>query len=312
MLDDTLASVLRYRPDNCQVILVHDGTYEDPYGLEGEIEMVTTPGRGQLIRLFNCGLSKATGEFIALIRPGIELDESWEQSVESAFENPAVGSVSPIIASPATPQTMVAAGITAGFGFRRKLVGNRKRINARSLRRIKPLGPTSWAAFYRRSALDLLGAVDEQLDSHYLDVEIALGLSSLGFENRRCDSCIANIDQSELMLRESVLPHGKSAQRAIRRHATTQGQGSFVLTLGAVARELVAAPVHPANCLHAIQRLGALTAAKVDRQFAERIALAAKRNHQAEGLGIRIHQHDAHAGKLSPQEFTTLRDRNAA
>jgi hypothetical protein len=36
--EDTLASLLRTRPAGADVIVVHDGTYQDQYGLAGEVE----------------------------------------------------------------------------------------------------------------------------------------------------------------------------------------------------------------------------------------------------------------------------------
>ena len=42
--DDTLASALRYRPAESEVIIVHDGSYEDQYGLGDEIQQVTVQG----------------------------------------------------------------------------------------------------------------------------------------------------------------------------------------------------------------------------------------------------------------------------
>lgn len=313
LLDDTLASVLRYRPPTCQIVVVHDGTYDDPYGLEGEIDLVSTSQRSELIRLFNCGLDQANGDLVALIRPGIELDESWNHPVEAAFENPRVGSVTPIMVTPAQPTMLVSAGVTKGFGFRRQIVGSQKRLAPRTLRRMTPLGPTSWAAFYRRSALDQLGAVDDQLDSHYLDLELALGLASLGYQNALCDDCIVNVERAMLIIRESELPHGKSAQRAYRRHVAGTGPLSMIAhALSAFAQEIITSPLQPSKFSHAFQRLGAWRAASVDRQFADRISLAAQENRQLELSGLRLRDQDLKTSKIEPGVVRKGRDRNAA
>ena len=38
--EDTLASVLRSRPRESQIIVVHNGRYEDPHGLGSEVDWI--------------------------------------------------------------------------------------------------------------------------------------------------------------------------------------------------------------------------------------------------------------------------------
>lgn len=288
-LDDTLASVLRYRPENSQILVVHDGTYDDPYGLDGEVELVTTSRQSQLIRLFNCGLGKATGELIALVRPGVQLDEHWNQDAETVFENPKVGCASPLLVKSNAPNTLVSAGVTNGFGFQRKLVGNQKQMSSRNLRKLKAKGPTSHAGFYRRSALDQLGAVDEQLDASYLDLELALGLASLGYQNAVCGHCTVTIEDNALN-HEAIQPHGKSAQRALRRHAGHDGFGLLIRSTIFAMGELLKAPIQPNRAWHVIQRLSALGTAKSDRQFNDRISNSTR---HPEAAVLRFQDHES-------------------
>jgi hypothetical protein len=263
--------------------------------------------------LFNCGLGQATGELIALIRPGIELDENWNLSVETAFENPQVGSVTPIMVTPSQPTTIVAAGVSKGFGFCRKLTGKQKRRTKRSLRRIRSLGPTSWAAFYRRSALDQLGSVDERIDPQYLDLELALGLTSLGYQNTLCDDCLVDVERAMLVTRESELPHGTSAQRAIRRYLGNQGALALVAqSVGAFAWEVVTSPLQPARLAHAFGRLGAWNAAGDDRHFSERIAMIADENRRPESTVLRLRDHVRNSAAIDSDNSGSRRDRHAA
>ena len=122
----TLASILRYRPESCQVIVAHDGSYDDPHGLSEEIELVATNQDRHLVRLFNCGLQVAKGELIGLIRPGIELGEGWEESVADAFEDDKVGSVTPGIVSREQSARLVCAGVATSFKHSRQLTGTGK------------------------------------------------------------------------------------------------------------------------------------------------------------------------------------------
>ena len=44
LLEETLVSVLQNRPDNSEVLVMHDGTYEDPYDLVDEVRFIEASG----------------------------------------------------------------------------------------------------------------------------------------------------------------------------------------------------------------------------------------------------------------------------
>ncbi len=272
LFDDTLASVLRYRPSSSQVIVAHDGTYDDPYSLGTEVDFVSTSSRANLVHLFNCALRESTGDYIALIRPGVELTNGWEVPVQMRFEDANVASVAPIVVSPAQPQTIIAAGVVPGFGFRRRIEGSGSKIAPRTIRRLAPLGPTSWAAFYRRSVLEQIGVCADQLDPLYLDADIALSLKTIGYECDFCPECIVQVERRILVERELDMPYGKSAQRAYRRHSAQSGSGSSLFRSGcAFAQDILLAPFQPWRLRHAIGRLGAWTKAGIDREYADHL-----------------------------------------
>ena len=287
LFDDTLASVLRYRSQSCEVIVVHDGTYEDPYGLDGEVKFISNQRRANLIRFFNFGIDQSSGELIALIRPGIELDEGWHSEIEESFEDQNIGSVAPIIVTTSEPDTIVAAGVTKRFGFNRDVEGASQKIARRTLDRIAPLGPTSWAAFYRRSALEMIETIGEELDACYLDLDLALSLKTLGFETRVCDHCVVSIERPKLIEKELASPHGQSAQRAYTRHEAQTGTTSSIFQSAcAFAKEVVTSPFRPVLFQHAILRLGALGKINTDQHFAQQLALEAKLKRHKETLGV--------------------------
>jgi len=302
LFDDTLASALRYRADNSQILVVHDGSHEDTYGLEGEVDFVSpdstsAKSSSKLIRLFNCGLEHATGELIALIRPGVELDENWESPVVDCFENDQVGCVTPLLVTPDNPNTIVACGVKKGIGFRRKIAGGNAKIAPRTLSRIRSMGPTSWAGFYRASALKQIGVCDEQLDSHYLDLDLALSLNTLGFQNQVASECVVLIERSTLVESELTLAHGKSAQRANNRHDLHAGTSSPIVgTVGTVIAEMASAPFQPWQFKHAVQRIGARRFANRDHEFADHLDAQAEKIRQQPETDINVFQ--ANSGRV--------------
>lgn len=283
-LDDTLASVLRYRPDSSQIIVVHDGTYEDPYNLQDEIQFVSAYGRCDLPGLLQAALREVSGELTAVIRPGMELNQDWNVAVEACFDDPRIGSVSPIIVTPQRPGRIVSAGVKTGSGSRRIHLGTGKKIGSRTLQKLDPCGPTSWAAFYRQSALDQIGEFAEhQLDAIFVDLDLALSLETLGFQHVVCSECIVTVDRPTLITGESTQPHGRSAQRAMRRHAVEPT--SFSQTMRVFFAELLTTPFRPWIFRHAMQRLGAWQYRKQDRDFARQLATCSEQKWLQDELG---------------------------
>ncbi len=306
LFDNSLASTLRTCDDDTRVIVAHDGKYKDPYSLKSEVEFVSAGRDTGLAGLINCGLRATEDEIVAVIRPGVELPDQWQTTIQPVFENDSIASVSPLIVNAGEPRKMVTAGVTTGRGCNRRLLGQDERIANRTLKRIKPLGPTSWAAFYRRNALAEFGSLDEQLDDHYLDLDLALGLKALGYKCVLQHHCRASIDRAFPILREATLPHGMSAGRALRRHRTDGSLGDSVLSF---AGDLVLGIARPWMFSHAMQRMSAGKLKDIDSLFSrriERIIDRRKLETLSEGVLPTV------AGQIKPGTRTSRRGRRAA
>jgi hypothetical protein len=202
--EDTLASLLRTRPRSAEVVVVHDGSYQDEYGLEGEVAYAVA-NKQRLVAYWNAGLEASGGEFIVWIRPGVQLDDGWEVDCLREFENPRVGSVGPRlnVEGPGTKQSVFGVATTR-TGTRQLKAENKEQL----------LGPSSWVAAYRQSALGWLDALDLVWEDEYLDAYLGLALRRLGYEYRVASDWDAMIDgpaATEVLAKRA---HGLSASRA--------------------------------------------------------------------------------------------------
>lgn len=268
--ENTLASVLRRCPSDAEVRVVHHGQYLDPHGLEPEVRFSVADRDANLIRMFNRGLRESDSELVAIFRPGIELTDGWARVVELAMdEDPRVASVSPALIARDRRNRLLAAGVQPGWGMTRQLVGAESRTNSRSARRLKPWGPTLWAAFYRRAALEQLGTPDEDLDPMYLDLDLAMGLRQLGLRSRFAPACLCGTSNPELFQWESRQPHGLSAERARRRHPDVAKSNPAAAIFG---WELLGGLLQPRRLKQLGQRMGASSYADIDSSYCRRLA----------------------------------------
>jgi hypothetical protein len=288
-LDDTLASILRDMPDGSEVILVHDGTFEDTYNICEELTLVDA-GTKRLSSQFAAAFEQSSGDVIAVVRPGVELPEGWGGIVKDKFSDPSIGSAVPIIVGHTKPDQIVCAGVKTNYHYRRMLVGQGNKLAQRVFGRLKPLGPTSWAGFYRRSTLAMIGDLDLKLEDQYFDLDLALTLGAMGYSSVTIPECVCLVERPAAIIREAEKAHGLSAQRSIARHAGhesafSRGWVSFVC-------ELFSGILSPGMFQHAIGRFGASRFRLGDKAFAERIAEIIRRKKVIEKTGLRVHEEE--------------------
>lgn len=283
-LEDTLASVLRNLPQDCEAILVHDGSFEDQYDIASEM-MIVDAGSRRLGAQVDSAMQYSKGEYIAIVRPAVELNDRWDSIVESQFSDEKTGSVSPLLVSPSRKDRLVAAGVATNYRFARTLVAPGKTLARRVLSRIRPAGPTSWAAFYRASSLAMIGCLEQRVEDSYFDLDLALSLGRLGFHNTVAQECVCEISSPAEFNKEARRPHGQSAQRSIARHSPESGFGRAAFSF---ASEIVSALFKPGAFQQAVGRFSASRFCEDDREFNERLQAVIRQNSAMEKAGLRV------------------------
>lgn len=259
----TLASILRHRSDGCQVVVAHDGSWNDPYHLGAEIDWVvgvdcTWTG------LIASAASRIQGEVLVLVHEGVELGEGWETPVLESFQDDRVGCVTPILAEPHKPNRLITAGFRLDRSGTRQMVGRGRRLERFRLNGQTVIGPTRYLAAYRASLLHRLDWSTASLPDAYADVELALAVRESGFDNRVRGDWIGWIDDREWVETKMLAPHGCAAERVVRRHGERETVAGM---LGRIAWDLAVSPFQLWRALHAVQRLAAYRYARSDRQF---------------------------------------------
>lgn len=251
--DDTLASILRGQSAQCQIIVAHDGSYTDPYDLRREVTFAQTEnGSNGMAALLNTAIQSSTRPLTAIVHPGTELPEHWCESIASAFDDPSVGSVAVPVVDEAKPDRIAAGGISLQAGLNRKLIGAGHRLKKRSTQKLRPLGPTLWAGFYRTSLLKTMFPLCEHMEASYLDADIALTARTLNLNCRWLPEVVVTTQEAKTIQAEAKQPHGRAAQRATRRHSLNSGISGRLIN---ASFELLTSPLFPNMLPHALGRL---------------------------------------------------------
>ena len=191
-LEATLVSILEHRPDDCEIIVVLNRPYADPYGLEDEVRFVEFLGAG-MAACATLGIQLSRASIIHVLAAGLEVSEGWTEPALSHFADPEVAAVAPVIRDAAKPARVLAAGVGYHRGGRRNIC---KAAPNAAGSRSQALGPTIDAGFYRKTALEALGdGLPTNLGDELADVDLALGLHYAGFETVVEPLCVVFADR---------------------------------------------------------------------------------------------------------------------
>ncbi len=259
--ENTLASILRYRLPKHQVIVVHSDQQPDTYGLSGEVEFVESTGQPNLVRFFNLGVEAAQGAVMNFIRPGVEVTHQWFVGAIRALAQWPYCAVTARLADSRDRSKIVSTGISIDH-----------RMCPRHCKDVTALGPSSWAAFYRRDVIKLIGAIDETLDEGFLDLDLALSITSLGLKSRTSTDGVLTIQSAGRLNIRSSEKTGFSAQRMIQRHIPTKNQPAHSIL--AAAGECIHSIWRPSRFVQMLGRPAARSKRATDIAFARQLALA--------------------------------------
>ncbi|HZZ27144.1 MAG TPA: glycosyltransferase family 2 protein [Pirellulales bacterium] len=178
-LETTLVSVLERRSEFCEVIVVLNVPYSDPYHLQGEIQIIQAAPGARLVSCINRGISASRAPIVHLLATGCEVDEHWTEQALKHFKDPRVAVVTPVIFDRTNHQRLLAAGVQCGLGGKRII---HRTTPSASGSPETLLGPLLQAAFYRKVALEALGGgLSTDVGDDLADVDLASFLRQAGW-----------------------------------------------------------------------------------------------------------------------------------
>ena len=271
-LDDTLVSVLENRPPHCEVIVVHNEPYDDPYQLADEVRFVAAPRRATVAECLNVGLSASRAPVVHVLACGVEVAPGWTDAAVRRLGDAQVAAVAAMIVSRHDATKVVSAGI----GYRSEgvawTIGWGKAV-------ADPIdgelcGPDIAAAFYCRSALEAIGGFSRQAAASLAGVDAALGLRRLDFHcvfEPQCVVVADNTSDDKIGFR-----FGRDAERLFWRWSSTGGLiGSLLGHVAMVVGECAIAVCRPSMLAQLAGRVwGAASWAAVGRRAAPVDALS--------------------------------------
>ncbi len=266
--ESTLVSVLENQPAGGEIVVAHDGSYDDPFELCDEVQFVTTSS-ASMVDLISAGVDSARGRFVHVLADGIRATTGWIDYALEKFEHHEVGVVTPIIRSGHT-KTIVAAGWSDGRDrLCRPLADGRTEVSPSVAARCG--GPYLQASFWRR---ELIRSLCDAFDGRDCSVQASYAYGQLietsGWQNVVASDCSLISDTGMLPWETSTFGRGKGL-RAIRGHFHHRRDSQ---SLWSAAQALLSNALRPARYAESFgQAFAPFSAAQIaDQLHADRVA----------------------------------------
>ena len=198
-MEDSLVSVLENRPDDCEVIVVLNRRYEDPYDLKEEVRFVEAPQGSRFVDSINLGLAVSRAPLVHLLSCGVRVSEGWAEPALAHFRDLAVAAVIPLIVDAQDPRRVVAAGSRYQSWGRIARLARRFAAKRRMPAEVL-VDPDCPVAFYRKGAVEKLGWFSDRAGQWLTGVDMNLALRHVGLRSVLEPQCRLETTPSGLSL----------------------------------------------------------------------------------------------------------------
>lgn len=175
-LESSILSVLENRPEDSELIVVHDGSYADPYGLADELLFVQGDARANCLQLLNAGVLAACAPVVCTLLDGVTVSAGWAEEPLAAFESSDVAAVSvatrPSASSQPTAYGISSQALQSGGDLQRGRIDLEQETGSCG-------GPQLTCGFYRKRLLLSIGGWNDRLELSVADIDLAWVLQAL-------------------------------------------------------------------------------------------------------------------------------------
>ena len=186
-LRDCLHSAAASQGVCAEIVLVHPRSGTPDFDSIPGLRLVDSGGEVGFSEACNLGISKSSGDFVALLNDDAILEPDWARRLVSALrETPGAAAAQGVNLQMASPDRMDGRGLQWNQSWQAVQIGHGDPAPPTDGPSEEVFGVSATAAVYRRSALDATSLpnseiFDIRLESYYEDVELACRLRQAGY-----------------------------------------------------------------------------------------------------------------------------------
>jgi hypothetical protein len=215
--------VLENRPADCEVLVVHNRPYDDPYDLAGEVRFVQANPRAGLAECLDMGTAASRAPVVHSLACGVEVFAGWADVALRHFQEPGTAAIGAVILRRDDLRKLVSAGVSYRIEGAVCRVGDGEDAENATRAQDELCFPDVAAGFYRKSALAAAGGFGSWTDAGLISADTALRMGQLGFRCVVARQCLAKTDPATLR-RAPAFRLGRESERLFWRWAPVHGR----------------------------------------------------------------------------------------
>ena len=218
LLRRCLTTVLQHAPADTEIIVVDDASpahcasrvAQDFLG----IRVLRLNQRRGFAAAANAGIRASRGDFVELLNDDTEVQAAWADAALRCFDDPAIGSVAPLVLTWPNGDTIDSAGDRYYLGGVAQKRGHGQQLGPEFLKARPVFGVSAAAGFYRRAALEQAGLFPESFGSYFEDVDLAFRLQRAGWR--------ATFEPGSRVLHHVCASHGTVGRRLLEQQSCNE------------------------------------------------------------------------------------------
>lgn len=222
--EQTLVSVLENLPPSSEVIVAHDGSYDDPFELCDEVFFVTAPSN-QLVEMLSISAGVARGRFVHVLGEGLLATPGWTEEAIESFEDAETGVVAPLILDRSSDRVVAAGWCDQPARLCDPFKSDRERLRSSSN---AEGGAYLQASFWRRELLrEMSDALTGRHDAVVASYACGQMIRAAGWSCPLATESVVHCDHGTLPWERSSFGRGREL-RAIQAHFNVGGWGRSI------------------------------------------------------------------------------------
>ena len=185
LLRRCLTTVRNHAPAATEIIVVDDASPDHVAGRVAQefagVRVVRLDRRRGFAVAANAGIRTSRGAVVEMLNDDTEVQPGWANTALRCFNDPAIGSVAPLVLRWPNGDTIDSAGDRYYLGGVAQKRGHGQPLGPEFLKPRQVFGVSAAAGFYRRAALDEVGHFPESFGSYFEDVDLAFRLQRAGW-----------------------------------------------------------------------------------------------------------------------------------